>query len=74
MFFILVFSLVFPNESSPTTLHGAMFVPTIESQGTAEQKEKWLQNENDRKIIGTYAQTELGHGIIVSLLSCRADN
>jgi acyl-CoA oxidase len=65
-------NLVFPNESSPTTLHGAMFVPTIESQGTAEQKEKWLQNENDRKIIGTYAQTELGHGTYVRGLETTA--
>ena len=55
-------SLVFPNETSPTTLHAAMFMPTIESQGTEEQKQKWLKGAENNEIIGTYAQTELGHG------------
>jgi acyl-CoA oxidase len=41
-----------------------MFVPTIESQGTPEQKEKWLPRTSKYEIIGTYAQTELGHGTL----------
>lgn len=39
-----------------------MFVPTIEGQGTEEQKKKWLHLAQTMQIIGTYAQTELGHG------------
>jgi acyl-CoA oxidase len=35
---------------------------TLEGQGTPEQQEKWLTLANDYKIIGCYAQTELGHG------------
>lgn len=44
------------------SLHDDVFIPTIQGQGTEEQKEKWLTLGNDYKIIGTYAQTELGHG------------
>ena len=39
-----------------------MFIPTITKQGTDEQKERWLPLSQDLKMIGTYAQTELGHG------------
>ena len=38
------------------------FLPTIQSQGTDEQREKWLPLILDYKIIGAYAQTEMGHG------------
>ena len=40
-----------------------MFVPTIEKQGTASQRDKWLPLTKNLEVIGTYAQTELGHGI-----------
>ena len=39
-----------------------MIQVTLEGQGTPEQQEKWLTKANDYKIIGCYAQTELGHG------------
>jgi len=39
-----------------------MFIPTLESQATPEQKEKWLTKAANYEIIGTFAQTELGHG------------
>ena len=55
-------SMVFPNEASPMALHTNMFVPTLESLATPEQKEKWLSRAANFEIIGTYAQTELGHG------------
>jgi len=61
---MFVCSLAFPNETSPLSLHSAMFVPTIESQSTLEQKEKWLPKASSYEIIGTYAQTELGHGTL----------
>jgi len=54
--------IAFPNESSPLAVHDGMFVPTLESQTTPEQKEKWLPKAANYEIIGTFAQTELGHG------------
>lgn len=46
-------------------LHIGMFIPTLLSQGTPEQQAKWLPMCNRLQIIGTYAQTELGHGTFV---------
>jgi acyl-CoA oxidase len=51
------------SELAPLSgLHHSMFIPTIASQGTDEQKEKWLTLAMRYRIIGTYAQTEAGHG------------
>ncbi|EUC50078.1 hypothetical protein COCMIDRAFT_32645 [Bipolaris oryzae ATCC 44560] len=50
------------GEPGPYGLHDSMFKVTLEGQGTPEQQEKWLTKANDYKIIGCYAQTELGHG------------
>ncbi|KAL4157190.1 hypothetical protein PRNP1_006215 [Phytophthora ramorum] len=43
-------------------VHRAMFVPTLENQGDDEQRAKWLPLAKSYKILGAYAQTELGHG------------
>jgi acyl-CoA oxidase len=43
-------------------LHIGMFIPSILSQGTDEQQSIWMPLCMDLKLIGTYAQTELGHG------------
>ena len=51
------------SENSPIGLHGGMFVPTLEMQCNEEQKKKYLQRAKDYQIIGTYAQTEMGHGM-----------
>ena len=48
---------------SPIGLHYSMFMPTIRGQGTEEQVKKWLPLAESHKIIGTYVQTELGHGV-----------
>ncbi|OAL48627.1 acyl-coenzyme A oxidase 1 [Pyrenochaeta sp. DS3sAY3a] len=50
------------GEPGPYGLHDSMFLVTLEGQGTPEQQEKWLTKAKDYKIIGCYAQTELGHG------------
>lgn len=42
-----------------------MFVPTLLGQATEEQKVKWLYPAMNHEIIGTYAQTEMGHGKII---------
>jgi alkylation response protein AidB-like acyl-CoA dehydrogenase len=58
-----IFSQLFPNEEWPFGLNMAMFIPMLRTQGTEEQKAQWLQKAVDFEIIGTYAQTELGHGM-----------
>eukprot|EP00475_Leptophrys_vorax_P018391 TRINITY_DN2514_c0_g1_i2.p1 TRINITY_DN2514_c0_g1~~TRINITY_DN2514_c0_g1_i2.p1 ORF type:complete len:569 (+),score=167.08 TRINITY_DN2514_c0_g1_i2:69-1775(+) len=39
-----------------------MFIPALEGQADDKQKDKWLPMCRSYKVIGTYAQTELGHG------------
>jgi acyl-CoA oxidase len=46
----------------PTTLHELMFVPNIQALFTSEQQKEWIPRCNDWRIIGCYAQTEVGHG------------
>ncbi|GMF12628.1 unnamed protein product [Phytophthora lilii] len=43
-------------------VHNSMFIPTLENQGDDEQRAKWLPLARTYKILGAYAQTELGHG------------
>ena len=51
-------------DIDPMTLHEGMFVPTIMQQGNTQQKKKWMKSASSYAIVGTYAQTELGHGKI----------
>jgi len=53
-------------------LHIGMFMPTIVGQGTEEQVKKWIKPSMSLSIIGTYAQTELGHGTYVRGLETTA--
>ena len=53
-------------------LHNLMFIPTINGQGTQEQKDKWLPLAKNFDIIGCYAQTEMGHGTYVRGLETTA--
>ncbi|XP_062520346.1 peroxisomal acyl-coenzyme A oxidase 1-like isoform X2 [Corticium candelabrum] len=39
-----------------------MFQPAIQSLGTDEQIAKWMPLARNYRLLGTYAQTELGHG------------
>lgn len=50
------------DEAGPFGLHRGMFMPTLASQSTKEQLEKFLKPAQQYEIIGCYAQTELGHG------------
>ena len=56
------FSDVFPYEASPMTIHAGMFLPALQSQCSEQQKDLWLSRAQRFEIIGTYAQSELGHG------------
>lgn len=50
------------DEPCGMDLHVGMFIPTIQGQGDAEQQAAWLPLCYNLSVIGTYAQTELGHG------------
>ncbi|MCO5608777.1 hypothetical protein L7F22_062993 [Adiantum nelumboides] len=52
----------FVDERSYADLHSNMFVSALEGQTTKEQQEYWLPLARSMRIIGCYAQTELGHG------------
>lgn len=49
-----------------------MFIPALMSQASPEQQAKWLPMAQKLEIIGTYAQTELGHGTFVRGLETTA--
>ncbi|XP_063357758.1 probable peroxisomal acyl-coenzyme A oxidase 1 [Cydia amplana] len=60
------------NEQSPFAVHLGMFVTTILGQGTPDQQAEWLPSALDMQIVGTYAQTELGHGTFIRGLETTA--
>jgi len=53
-------------------LHIGMFIPTLLSQATPEQQARWLPDAYALRVVGTYAQTELGHGTFVRGLETTA--
>ncbi|KAF1791227.1 Acyl-coenzyme A oxidase, N-terminal [Phytophthora cactorum] len=53
------------GERLPLEVHRAMFIPTLENQAAMSSKPNF-------KIIGAYAQTELGHGSNVQGLETTA--
>ena len=57
---------------NPLALNSDMFIPAISGQGTDRQMEKWLPLASQFKIIGCYAQTEMGHGTYVRGLETTA--
>ncbi|GFR89175.1 acyl-coenzyme A oxidase, partial [Elysia marginata] len=50
------------NSTEAVTVHRDMFIPALQRLTSEEQRAKWLPLALNHKIIGTYAQTELGHG------------
>lgn len=53
-------------------VHNMVFIPTIMKLGTDAQIAKWVPLAKDYHIIGTYAQTELGHGTNLRALETTA--
>nr|KAG5696426.1 hypothetical protein BaRGS_020963 [Batillaria attramentaria] len=49
------------NHDISMSLQHAMFIPAIERLASDTQKAKWLPRALHYEMIGTYAQTELGH-------------
>ncbi|XP_038208249.1 probable peroxisomal acyl-coenzyme A oxidase 1 [Zerene cesonia] len=60
------------KDGSPFMLHSAMFIPTLLGQADEEQKKVWYTRAKNMEIIGTYAQTELGHGTFIRGLETEA--
>ncbi|KAH8313968.1 hypothetical protein KR067_006145, partial [Drosophila pandora] len=62
------------QQSFPLRLHFSMFMTTLLGQGTEEQQAQWLSRAwHMDGVVGTYAQTELGHGTYIRGLETRAD-
>ncbi|XP_029706113.1 peroxisomal acyl-coenzyme A oxidase 1 isoform X2 [Takifugu rubripes] len=53
---------VHPDRPEPLDLHLGMFLPTLLNQATPEQMDRFFTPAWNLQIIGTYAQTEMGHG------------
>ena len=54
------------GNSNPLGLTNFLFTPYLKLVGTEEQVKYWLPLAEEGKIIGSYAQTELGHGTFVA--------
>lgn len=63
---LLFCSIVKGVYQEPLGVHYVMFIPTLNSQCTAEQRKKWIPLAESFHMLGTYAQTELGHGQFLS--------
>jgi acyl-CoA oxidase len=50
------------DEMSPYHLHMTMFATTVKEQASDEQRKFWWPKIESWKILGAYAQTEMGHG------------
>ena len=59
--------LYFPNEANPGGLHFGMFTTAVENLAEPQLKEKWMPKMLTCEILGTYAQTEMGHGILYTV-------
>ncbi|VDN25918.1 unnamed protein product [Gongylonema pulchrum] len=65
-------SLVMGRDFHAMSLHYAMFIPTLQGQTDDDQLDYWLPLAVTRGIVGTYAQTELGHGSNIGKLETTA--
>ncbi|XP_023725551.1 probable peroxisomal acyl-coenzyme A oxidase 1 isoform X2 [Cryptotermes secundus] len=60
------------KDGDPFSLNNVMMIPVIIGQATPRQQAMWLQRTINYEIIGTYAQTELGHGTFIRGLETTA--
>lgn len=60
------------RDGIPFTLHYVMFLPTLMGQANLKQQAYWIGKAWNCEMIGTYAQTELGHGTFIRGLETTA--
>lgn len=48
------------------SLHFLMFLDSLQSFSTPEQYDKWVQAGKEGRVLGSYSQTEIGHGSDIS--------
>ncbi|XP_055536880.1 probable peroxisomal acyl-coenzyme A oxidase 1 [Wyeomyia smithii] len=60
------------KEGNPFRLQYDMFIPALVGHANPEQQSKWLDRALKWQILGTYAQTELGHGTFLRGLETTA--
>ncbi|XP_028674798.1 peroxisomal acyl-coenzyme A oxidase 1 isoform X2 [Erpetoichthys calabaricus] len=60
------------GRPEPLDLHLAMFLPTLLNQASPEQQDTFFMRAWNLEIIGTYAQTEIGHGTHIRALETTA--
>lgn len=60
------------EEGNPLSVHYVMFLPALMGHGTTMQQAEWMSRAWTCSIIGTYAQTELGHGTFIRGLETTA--
>lgn len=63
----ILHSFVHRGRPEPLDLHLGMFLPTLLTQATPEQQDRFFMPAWNLEIIGTYAQTEMGHGTVHSI-------
>lgn len=60
------------HGQAPVGLHMTMFLTSVATFSTDEQKAKWMPKIHNLDILGCYAQTEIGHGSNVAGLETTA--
>ncbi|GMT23160.1 hypothetical protein PFISCL1PPCAC_14457, partial [Pristionchus fissidentatus] len=66
------FSEIFGTDGFPLAIHFIMFLPVLQSQADGNLAAEFLPRAMSLQIIGTYAQTEMGHGTNVKELETTA--
>lgn len=69
---MLYCSLLLGPQGFPLSLHYTMVLPMLLNNADDEQTEMWLQKAMNREFVGTYAQTEIGHGTNLKKLETTA--
>ena len=65
-------SLLDPSWSIRMGVHYGLFASSVQSQGTAQQRQEWQRRIAEMRVIGCFAMTELGHGSNVSAIETTA--
>jgi len=65
-------ALLIGPQGFPLSLHYTMVIPMLMNNADDEQVEWWLQKAMNREFVGTYAQTEMGHGTNLKKLETTA--